>query len=437
MLIVLFTAAGCGNDATNDSGPGNAAVAPDKTAEELAKPADMTLYVYNTGLSDTDFQQLFQEPLKTKFPNVTMKMIHSPKTGPLAPENIIAAGETPDLIMTGPVSIPVITKLNMGVDLNDAIKKANFDLTRFDQTLIESIRKFGDKGEFYGIPFYSNFPALFYNKSIFDKFAVSYPMEMITWEETYELARKLTRSDGGAQYYGFAPPAINYFGVQLALPYVNPQTNKAVLQTDQWANAFKLFKQFVEVPGILDDKGKLPVAKDAFTKDKTMAMLADWANGVIPSLEDAYNKGDNLDWDLTTYPSSSQAPGIGRNPSFGIFMLSAASKNQTLGFEIIKYFTSDEMQERFTEAGRMTALNNESLRKSFGKTYNSLKGKNINAALKSHPALFKNPTDYDDVVVTALDKAGAKIVGGQADVNTLLRETEDEANKAIAEQLAQ
>jgi multiple sugar transport system substrate-binding protein len=404
---------------------------------DLSEPANLTLYTFNSGLTDEEFQQFFTDPLKKKFPQVTLKKVKGEKTGATAPENILASGENPDLIFTGPVSIPVFTKLQMATDLNDFIKKNNMDLKQFEPSTIDSIKKHGAKGETYAIPYSMNFAALFYNKNIFDKFALSYPKEMITWDEVMELSRKLTRMDGGTQYYGFVPPAVNQLGNQLALPYVDPQSHKALLLTDQWNNVFKLYKQFLEVPGMVDANGKAPNIRKSFLEQKTMAMIADWANGIIPPLEEAAAKGDSLSWDLTTYPSFTGHLGKSRNPTFAQLMISATSKHQALDFEIMKFAASDEIQKLLTQNGRLTVLDNDALQKQFGSNYKSLSGKNLTAALKSKPVPIANPTDYDDVVVNVMKAADDKLATPGTDINTLLRETQEAANKAIAEAMGQ
>jgi hypothetical protein len=54
----------------------------------------------------------------------------------------------------------------------------------------------------------------------------------------------------------------------LALPFVDPQTNKAAVNTDQWAQWVKTMTSFYTVPGnrpAVDEK-------TAFLKNQTLAM---------------------------------------------------------------------------------------------------------------------------------------------------------------------
>lgn len=59
----------------------------------------------------------------------------------------------------------------------------------------------------------------YYNREIFDKFAISYPRDGITWEEMAALAQKVSRVDNGVQYYGYST-SVNHMVLtnQLSIP---------------------------------------------------------------------------------------------------------------------------------------------------------------------------------------------------------------------------
>ncbi|NOU90117.1 extracellular solute-binding protein [Paenibacillus sp. LMG 31460] len=64
---------------------------------------------------------------------------------------------------------------------------------------------------------------LYYNKDIFDKFGISYPRNGMTWDEVYDLAKKLNRTEDGISYRGFGMAAGAMFTVNpLSLQPVEP-----------------------------------------------------------------------------------------------------------------------------------------------------------------------------------------------------------------------
>ena len=138
-----------------------------------------------------------------------------------------------------------------------------------------------------------------------------------------------------------------------------------------------------------------------------------------------------MNWDMTTYPSFADAPGIGRRVDFHLMMVSPTSKHKELVFDIIRYLTSEELQLNMTKNARMTALNNEAMKKQFGESLPVMKGKNLAGALKTKMAGI-TPSDYDVPVSGIVNKAGSSVALNKKDVNTALRDAQEEADKAIA-----
>src|SRR5262249_24395576 len=144
----------------------------------------------------------------------------------------------------------------------------------------------------------------YYNKDIFDRFAVPYPKDGMTWDNAIDLAKKLTRSDGGVQYKGLTIDGnINRLGEQRSLPMVDP-TGKSVLQTDGWKSVFDVYRQIGQIPGNLLEN---PQRIQAFEKDKNLAMLAG-LSARIGEFEQLQNQGQAMNWDMVTMPTFSQAP---------------------------------------------------------------------------------------------------------------------------------
>lgn len=429
-----FTGVAAPDKAGSSGGKSETGGAQKETAKNT-EPVTLTFYKYFAGLTDKEFDDYFVQPVKKKFPNVTLKSVAGKVTGPTSPANIIASGENPDLIFTSNASINVFKSLQMATDLNDLIKKNKLDLKRIDPVIVDALKQYGDKGETYAIPFSLNFAGLFYNKDIFDKFAVSYPKDLSTWDDMLELDRKLTRSDGGMQYRGIIVPEINKLGMQMSIPYLDKKTSKAAFETNGWKKAFELYTQFYQIPGMLAD-GKIPPRNPDFFENKLAALYPNFADQVIPALQDMKDKGVDFNWDMTTYPSFKDRPGIGMSVDFHLLMVSKSSKHPDLVFDIINYLSSDDLQLNMTKSGRMTMLDNTGMKKQYGQTMSAMQGKNIAGLLKSKSANIKDPSDYDTMVNKILQKAGFDAGMGKVDMNTAISQAQEAADKAIAEEKA-
>ena len=85
----------------------------------------------------------------------------------------------------------------------DYLKPLNEVLTRDTADFNGTIEQLTtDDGNFYAVPFRSDFWVLYYNKDLFDKAGVEYPSNDLTLEDYDALARKMTSGSGDAKVYG-------------------------------------------------------------------------------------------------------------------------------------------------------------------------------------------------------------------------------------------
>lgn len=225
--VVLITAlAGCnqGTGTKDDKGSIQTKV--------TNEPITLTLYQH-AAISNEEIDKFIVQPVQKKYPNISFNIVRK-GTG-TNPEELVAAGIVPDLIYTTDANTPLWRELDVPEDLNNLIKSNNFDLNRFDANAIDAVKVYsGGKGAMYALPVAQNIAALLYNKDIFDKFAVPYPKDGMNWDEIIQLARKVTKTENGIRYIGLSPDTVSRLGYGLSLPYVNPATNKATINNDNW-----------------------------------------------------------------------------------------------------------------------------------------------------------------------------------------------------------
>lgn len=431
VFAVLLAACGGGNSAGSQTPAPNASTTTTPTPlVQNTSPATLTLYLTG-GLTEDYGKQYIVSHIQKQMPYITIKIIVEGKG--TSPQELVAAGTIPDLLFFPNNRLNDMNDVGLLANLDPLVKSHNVDLTRLNDGLVDSIRKYSDKGELLTMPWGTGNYALYYNKDIFDKFAVPYPKDGMTWEEVYQLAVRLTRNEGGVQYRGFDYTPSNYLGYnQLSAPLVDVKTGKAAFNTDTWKKMFETFGKFNQIPGN-NTAGSNKEFND-FTKNRTLAMRA--GSTMFPQLLALEKEGTPLNFDIVTFPSFPESPKTSLQFLASTFAISPQSKYKDQAMEIIKLMLSDEVQKEGAGILRLTALKSEEVRKETGKNYPSISTKNINALYVNKLAPTKEATKYDEIARTALPTHFLNYALGKKDLNTALREAEEEVNKKIAEMKA-
>ncbi|MCC2686519.1 MAG: extracellular solute-binding protein family 1, partial [Paenibacillaceae bacterium] len=264
---------------------------------------------------------------------------------------------------------------------------------------------------------------------IFDKFGVAYPKDGLTWDQTIELARKLTRVDGEVQYKGLSASwtgqGVRDFASGFALPYIDPKTMKATVNTDGWKKALTILKEINDIPGNLGGD-----VRQLFHKDKILAMMVS-ANPRIGELEELFKKGEGVNYDFAAPPYFPELPGKTQETDTRFIAVSGTSKNRDLAFQVVQEIVSDANAVEFTRRAFPPVLKNADLKKQFGAELETLKGKHIEAFFKSTPIVSPIRTIYVNNADRAVQTEFTKVLKGEEDINTALRNADEAINKIV------
>ncbi|CAG7638256.1 ABC transporter substrate-binding protein [Paenibacillus allorhizosphaerae] len=420
-LLALSTVTAC------SSGAGSKNQAQD-AAEGKKEPVELTVYYqYGTDWSEDDFKKVFAEPVNKKFPNVTLKYLVGGK-GQNVPD-LITAGQKIDILFTS-IGLTSAQLLENGLqyDISPLIKKKNYDLGKLDPTMVDAAKKLAKNNGIYGLPVYVPPSTVYYNKDVFDKFGVPYPKDGMTWDDMYETSKKLTRTDGGIQYWGIGS-SYQHLALmnQFSLPLVDGTTNKTAFNTDdRWKTWVNNLTRFYQIPnGPMPDKLSEPNERNRFFKDRSIGMFL-----AVTALHSATELGD-MNWDLTSFPVFSGNP-IGPQAYPTYFYVTSMSDRKDDAFDVIAYLTSEEYQTaRAKEGSLLPTLSNHKIREQFGQDNPLYKGKNVKALQpdKYAPAGSVNPynkTGGDDLASGIKDT-----LIKNKDVNTMLRDVTEALDKKI------
>jgi multiple sugar transport system substrate-binding protein len=433
VLVMSFVVVGCSKTETRSAGDEpKQGVAPEKH-----DPITLKFYQFDLVLTDADFQKLFAEPIKKKFPYITLELVRDGKG--TEPEDLVASGDFPDILFSTNPTVQRLDKLGVLANLAPLVKQHNSDLNRFEPVAIDAMKQYGKNGELLALPFSRNFSPLFYNKDIFDKFGVSYPKDGMTYDDVYELAKKVTRSDGGVDYRGFdyGQAHIN-IGSSLSLNLVNPTLGKADINTDGWKKTFSMMQKMYSIPGNMPENslGSLGKLRKEFTAGN-VAMMVDRGTGLVPMLQDLEQSQKPLHWDLASSPNFPEALGTEAGLDIHLFELYSKGKHLEEAFKVIDYFTSKEVGLLAAQGGRVSALTDTDVQKAYGKELPTLNGKHVEAIFKVKPAKLQYPSEYNSIVAAKLLAAFKGVMLDGQDLNTALRTAQEAADKEIAEKKAQ
>ncbi|MEF3302985.1 ABC transporter substrate-binding protein [Paenibacillus sp. GYB003] len=415
LSLLAVVTAGCSSG--GGGGPdGSAKAVPPKEPD----PVVLKLFTHQPMTAD-DFKLLIADPVKKKYPYITVELLPFKATDL---ENAVAAKEQIDLITIWNGNINPNKGLGIFGDLTPLAKTENFDLGRFDQEALKTLRTLSDKGELYGLPYNMQFNALYYNKDIFDKFGVPYPQDGMTWDDAVALAKRLTREDGGVPYSGLGMDSWTRITYPLSLIPVDAKTNAAAVNSEPYKKAFSLGKQLFSIPG-----NKPNFTTNAFIKDKTQAMLAS------VNLLDLLSKSEGLNWDVAQYPSYKESPNVYGMYDLHVIAITGTSKYKNEAMKVLEVLFADDNQKiSARKTGRLSLLTNPDVRKEFGADNPALKDKKLASIFKSKPAYAPPFSKYQSKGSEITLKHYTDFLNDKKDLNTALRDAEEEINQYIKTQ---
>lgn len=429
LAAVLLATAACGRDSPAPPGGGKGKEAGEPAPRAaIDKPTELTIY-HPWGLTQQQFMDLEGKHIVKKYPNLSFKVLNS-TNGTL--ENLMLAGTKIDIIYSVEGNYFGYKDKQLISDTSDLVQKNKVNLNAIDPGVFDYLKQLWS-GQMYGLPTSIQTTALYYNKDLFDKFAVPYPGEQMTWDELYEKAVRLTRQDGGILYRGFASRTVSNDFVynQLSLPLVDPVSHKAVYNTDKWKQLITDFARLYQMPGyqLTPEIAALPKSVDLFVKERTLAMLT-WTSS------DFTNLPNDLNWRAAALPSFKEKPGVGQQYGTIIWYLSSVSPNREAAFLAMMEAVSPEVQMEMSKAGQMSVLSDPAIRQAFGSNLSGMKDRNLQAIIPKKSAAKPANHPLTANIVPHLGSAFDSVRLGQKDINTALREAEEKTNKWMADRMA-
>ncbi|MCR2804690.1 ABC transporter substrate-binding protein [Paenibacillus soyae] len=437
LILLLGILAGCSGGNNGSGGeqaePSSQSSAGGEQTESGEKP--VTLKVLRAGITvtETEFEKVLVERTKEKFPHVTLEWVDAPEDVELEP--LITSGEVPDIMFVSTSSIATTLKdLDLAENLQPYIEKHGTDLSRLKPVVLDTITKYSPEEGLAAIPFSVNLPVLFYNKDIFDKFGVAYPPnEQMSWNEAIELGKQVTRSDNGVDYVGIDLFGASNIATGLDLFIVDPETGKADVTTPEWHKVFEQLKKSYEVQGYIGADGRYQYANDddIFYNEQNLAMVAYNIAHLLGPLEELRQQGVELNWDFAPFPNFEENLGTGKAANVHSLIVTKASQNKDIAFQVIANVLSDESQTALAKVGRVPTVEGKQFEDVYGQDIPVLQGKTVENIFKAPPRNVIRPHKFESKVRKFLEEAEKNIAVGGQDVNTALRVAQESIEKEL------
>lgn len=390
------------------------------------EPVTLRVNNWNTAFQQAEFDTFFAEPVRKKYPSITLEYLDFTKSSANTLENLMAAGNTPDIVFTDHPNLAGLLEYKYPQDLNGYVRDFAVDLKQVDPQVLEGGKSIGSSGELLALPVYSDRIMWFYNKDAFDRFGVPYPNDDMTWDDAIAAFKRLSRVDGGVQYSAFRTINLLMTGSQWGLSLFDKRTGRPSFQTDDWKKSLALLQEINSIPG------NTKLTNEDFYQKQTLASLMQSFNIMVNLLDTAEKNGQKINWDVASLPQFKEKPGIAGANKPLYFMVSSASKHKDQAFAAISYLmSSKEAQTMLSENGKMPVLVDKGVQQAFGKKLNILQGKNVAAVYKHKMADLPYTNRFNRLVLLEMIGAGNNVLNGTADINTALRDAEERANKTI------
>ncbi|MEF3308871.1 extracellular solute-binding protein [Paenibacillus sp. GYB004] len=299
-----------------------------------------------------------------QYPNMDVDAVSSPPYDPQKERAVqfeeFIEKEKPDVVY---VPMEVYKKLadkGLLLPLDPFIQKEKYDLGVFQESVVETIREAGG-GKLYGMAPNFSTQALYYNKSLFDKYGVPYPTDQMSWEDVLALAQRFpANGQGEDRVYGLIPYSASPYGTTESIGrtkgigLTDADASKMTANTDAWRSIFQFVADGVKKGWLYESKpltGSISGAdfykRNPFLTGNAAMMVStnSTANDLIQAKQ-RYNLAD-FAWDIVTEPVDPAKPNVSSTFRIDeIYAIPANSENARDGWELIKSIHSEAMTRK-------------------------------------------------------------------------------------------
>lgn len=337
--------------------PEGAETAGEPAAAPAAEQTEVIWYVRSNDAEQAWEAQVIEE-FEAANPNIKINLVVVPWDDfDTKMQTMIAAGTPPDIWSHwGPSGFQDYVKRGLVADLTPFIEKEAFDVSDFEETVLDI---YTVDGKIMGMPILTTGSFIFYNKDWFDAMGVDYPPTdwddtSWTWDAFVEKCGALTSGEGPERQFGcnlgFWPnDAYAWLWGQDIYPdsaYETGFADEAYLNSPEAVAAFQARQDMVWKDNFMPDPAQVEAmgGGDMFQNENVAMELTGgwgWWNFGNVSLHEKFN------WGVAALPYGAEGR---RDVVFtDPWMLSSRTEHPDEAWTFLKYLASPEVQRGWME----------------------------------------------------------------------------------------
>ncbi|MDF2927362.1 MAG: transporter substrate-binding protein [Paenibacillaceae bacterium] len=285
-------------------------------------------------------------------------------------KEIMQGENPPDVVMVNLNELQELITENLLQPLDPLISTDKFDIADIVPAVTEGLKSASPDGKLYALsPTFSS-SALVYNRKIFDDAGVAYPQDNMTWDQIFDLARRVAKTEGEKRIYGFSfssqgypdfMTANTYYASPLGLTTFTEEVDKLTVDSDQWEKVWTTLIQLEKdkiLPSQLDYNDQAfmqskqssednPFGYDDFMSGRLAMGIMNY--GELSRIDNANKNAANyknfipIEYNAVTMPSHAEKPGavagIGLN---GIMGINAKAGNSKDAWSFLKFINGQD-----------------------------------------------------------------------------------------------
>ncbi len=298
---------------------------------------------------DLDFyKKAFEEEFYKTHPNIRVEVESVPWLRMFDKLLIsTAGGRTPDVSRVSSTYFVPCAAKNLLEDLEPYIENdPEFDISDFYGPAVEGWGKYN--GRIYAIPGDVDIYAMYYNKTMFDKYRIPYPDETWDWDKYLKVAKQLSKDlngDGKLDQWGCVPDQTwQTYVWQNGGDVLNKDSTRCILDQPaayeglQWMCDLRTKYHVAPTAADAADIG----SQKMFTNGQIgMYCSGSWAAGIVFPKEIT-----TFEYDCAPMPRGKQRASFIGGACWGMLR---GSKHKKEAWELIKFMSSPSMQKHFAE----------------------------------------------------------------------------------------
>lgn len=270
--------------------------------------------------------------------DIKIEFLHFPQNYFQKLHMLFASGLEPDIIFINNQNINLYINAKLLEDLTSNFKNAD---NIFYKSALDC---FKNDNKLYAIPRDISNLVIYYNKDFFEDMGINPPAKIKDLNELTQLARKLTTKEVFGINFEEDPLYWLYFLAANGGGIISDDKSSIIINSPESLNALNIYSSYINQYHIAPSKAQIAsmtTAQMFINKKLAMYLGGRW---MVPKFRETIS----FNWDIMEFPSNSQNKLYIDASGWAI---SKKSKNKNEAIKFIKYLSSKETIDKFTEIG--------------------------------------------------------------------------------------